>query len=52
MMDNAKYISVTTQEFKTHFARLVREVQMDADKDGIKITNHGRLLGIFVPNRK
>ena len=47
-MNNPKYITVSTQYFKTHFAKLVRDIQM-GDEDGIKVKSHGRLLGIFVP---
>lgn len=51
-MNNFKYVSVTTQYFKTHFAKLVRDAMSDPECEGIKVTSHGRLLGIFLVNKQ
>jgi hypothetical protein len=45
------YKTYTTQYFKTHFARILREMD-EGHYDGAIITSHGRRVGVFFSQRK
>ena len=37
-----------TQEFKTHFAQIVRDIA-SGRFDAVRVMSHGRCVGIFIP---
>lgn len=45
--DPSAYKTVTTQDFKTHFSRYVREMA-EGRYPGVKVTSYGRMVGVFV----
>jgi hypothetical protein len=46
---NTVYKSFTTQQFKTHFAQILRDI-CDKKFDAAIITSYGRNVGVFFPH--
>jgi len=49
MQDKIVYKTFSTQYFKTHFAKLLREMERD-QFDAAIITSNGRNIGLFFPH--
>lgn len=49
-VNTSRYRTYTSQEFRTHFARIMREMER-GDYDGVFVKSYKRVIGVVHPMR-